>query len=216
MDSKSQTVLTVQLSIIGIIVVIGLYLLWRQQQRMEQKLKSMHETMTDIRTQQIKSLNSLTSNSAPSMPMNMPSFKLPVTPDQLMNEMGMLFGNDFNVFSNDDDHDHDENDENASEEINDTGVRITEIDSHPHPAKHSPSQPTQPHKLNVEIEVENETDEEGEVDDVSDAGTTSKPLSKGNLLKKNVETLREILRSKNLPTDGVKKELIARLIQNSK
>lgn len=214
--TDQQFVFTLQLSFIGIILVVGLFMIWRLIQRTETRVAALsdyvamgHEALTNklaglhdlLKQQQVANANVNSHGGRYLLPdededegegegeeeeEDDESPDLIIGPDQLIAEMKSIFGgNGFPSF--------------RGGESQETGVHIIDIadeDSIP------PAAPEPQPKVHAPVVTEH--------DEVSVAST--KNYSKTKLLKMNLDGLREVLSSRGLPTEGVKKDLIDRII----
>jgi len=217
-----QLLLQIQIALVGIILVAGLFFLWKALTRVDEKI--------DLLAFQFKKITVAQTATPPATPSN----PLMQVIDQMMGggmqiPMQMSFPqsqqNDFVIHQNSDNNDDDENEDDEDEDDDDdeddnppqllqgssaTFVVFTSQQSSPPPQ-------TSSSEFKIEDITEEEDKKEKEKEDKKEKESAkseelTNPLSKSKLSSMKVEELRTLCSDRGLSTDGLKPELVNRLL----
>jgi len=195
MWNDAQLMLTVQLSILGMVVVFGMFFMWRLIGRMESKVNLLVERSN-------KSASYTANNSAAINDM--------MNDGQMREAMDHLFG-DIAEEEYAEEEEEEEEEEEYYEEDADSVVDIANTVIVPaftisnQPIQPLPQQQSQPI---VTKQVIVDDDGHSSVDESS----TRSPISRGRLLKMNLDAIRARCIALGIPDNGTKKELTERIL----
>jgi len=225
----SSLIIQIQIAIVGIIIVLGVFFIWRAVSRIEQRLSVVEINQKAIAQSKV---NSTVNKGESTVPPNMCSLN-PNTNiqtfttssvigefteiDEFADEMIKVFGNRNNMFE---DTHQDHADANDAEETDDeVDSKINEKKSESHKDSESDLSKSTTTATNIEItpvvKVPTKQPVNSSVIDevLSEADTEpGNPLSKSKLKLMNVEKLKAICVHHNLSTEGSKNTLVSRIL----
>ena len=228
----SSLIIQIQIAIVGIIIVLGVFFIWRAMSRIEQRLN-----IVEINQKTLTQCSTLPSfNKGGSIPLSCPisssmcSLNTNQNPniqtfstssvsgefteiDEFADEMIKVFGNNNHIFETGHS-DHTDHSDNSESSESDTHVsKHTEETNIQSKNPESDSSKATTTTTNIEIipVVKNTSKQMDEV--LSEADTEpGNPLSKSKLKMMNLEKLKAICTHHNLSTEGSKNILISRIL----
>lgn len=201
----TQILSVVQIALIGILVVIGMFLLWRKIQRVEQKLESWIAASNEHGFCHPGAISESMNGSGSGYETKPVSQQVvPTLEETLEDDMEMMQ----NIFQD--------------EAIPDTSAAFMVFSPFGYSVPTStPSTNATSEVKSVKIEeitpppVQTVQSDKKDEDNTSETPTDKGPLTKTKVLRMNVDSLKEVLLQHGLSTEGTRRQLIDRIYENN-
>lgn len=195
----TQILSVVQIALIGILVVIGMFLLWRKIQRVEQKLESWIMASSEHGFCQT---GGMPSSFEPKQTMSItatekPQATIKTAEEEMQEDMELMK----TIFD--------------EEGIPDTSAAFMVFSPFGYNVSSQPPINTETKSVKIEEIPMQEKVHKKEEDSTSDTPTDKGHLTKTQVLRMNVDSLKDVLSQHGLSTEGTRKQLIDRIYENN-